>query len=233
MRNPEKKGLQERLNDSIFNESEFKSMAENWAKRGWISPEDIAMIDQTLQESEVKKLIETWMQILPFSLGITYFRETGSVGAGLATKSMTTALGTYLSTLLVQSTVMGAVAKKKLKGLPSSKVVPWLYFTPMIGDFAPLIYLSKTYPNFLRLLWAYRATKGTWKKQRDSANQGKLQQYIYQKTEARQFEKSLKDIDRLLRWTNKFWNRVNNVIGKTNQKDDSIDTINPNNKDKD
>lgn len=211
MRNTEKKGLRQRVNDSIFKESEFLAMAEDWGRKSWISPEDLQMVQQTLKKSEVKKLIETWLQILPFSLGITYFRETGSVGAGLATKSVLTGLGTYASTLLVQSIIMGSVAKRKLKGFPSSNVVPWLYFTPVIGDLAPLMYLSRSYPNFLRLLWAYRASKDVRNK-KQAPPTGRLQEHLYEKIEEQKFQKGLKSIDRILRVTKQIWKRIDTVV---------------------
>lgn len=188
-------------------------MANDWTQRGWINAEQLTMVQQTLAEAEVKKLIQTWIEVFPFTIGISYFRETGSVGAGLATKSLWSALGTYASTLFVQATVMGAISKRKLRDFPSNKVVPWLYFTPLIGDFAPLLYLSRKHPDFLRLLWAYRISKGVWNKQQTPQTPGRrLQQHLYQRTERQKFEQGLRQMDKILAVTDKVWQRVDKVL---------------------
>lgn len=200
--------------NGIFDEAEFLAMAQMWLNQGWINTEDNNLIQSTLANNEAKKLLELWSIVFPVSMTVNYFRDSATATVAVVSQNIWQSIKTYFGAFLGLSALQAGFATYYLQGMKSQKIVPWMYFIPILGAFAPLGYLTKEHGRFLQLLWAYFHGKNLFRQQHQVAPEKTLQHHLYQTQIRTSFTTALGRINPVLKVTDRIWKNIQKVIQK-------------------
>lgn len=215
------KSIEAEGRNRVFNEAEFLELGQYWLDQGLIPIEDLTLIQKTLADKEARKLLELWSFVFPVSMTVNYFRDSATATVGVVTQNIWKSLQTYFGAFLGLSTLQGGFAAYYLRGLKSQKIVPWMYFIPILGAFAPIGYLTKEHGPFLRLLWAYLHSKNTFRHQNKISEPSKLQAHINKFRLQQNFAMATNRISPILKVTDKVWQAVQKILPKKNNADNA------------
>jgi hypothetical protein len=202
----------------LFDEAEFLALGVHWLQQGLIDSNDLILIQKTVADNEAKKLLQLWSLVFPVSMTVNYFRDSATATVGLVTRNIWQSLKTYLGIFLGLGAIQGGFAAYYLRGLKSQKIVPWLYFIPILGVFAPLGYLTKEHNRFLHLLWGYLHTKTIFRTKNQIPKQTSLQSHIYDQQLKQSFQTAMNRISPVLNFAQGVWKTIEKILPKNNNK---------------